>query len=103
MEKLFPINFVEGESIPVFTEPEKLDWYTVKEDNCDIAQEVRAIYLTCLEVRQVMEARSRWSAFNQSISMQNPQTTTVGYKPIIQAPAHELDTFNTVVRRGMYI
>ena len=44
-----------------------------------------------------------WSAFNQSISSINPDLTIVGYMPIVQAPAHEIDTLNTVVQKCMYI
>ncbi len=36
-------------------------------------------------------------------STESTAITTVGYMPIIQAPAHELDTLNTIVRRCMYI
>lgn len=33
----------------------------------------------------------------------DPPETTVGYMPIIQAPAHELSTLNTVVRRVIHV
>lgn len=41
--------------------------------------------------------------FHQSISSNDPEQTSVGYLPIILAPAHELDTLNTVVKRCMSI
>ena len=46
---------------------------------------------------------SSWTAFNQSIAPEDPPLTTIGYLPLIQAPAHELDTLNTVIQRCMYI
>ena len=33
----------------------------------------------------------------------NPEQTSVGYLPIIQAPAHELDKLNTVVMRVLHV
>lgn len=62
--------------------------------------------MSYLVTRQAKEARPSWSVFNQEMSKKSTKTTattTVGYMPIIQAPAHELDTLNTVVRRCMYI
>lgn len=44
-----------------------------------------------------------WSAFNQALSKCDPDLTTVGYMPLIQAPAHDFDTLNTVVQRCMHI
>ena len=32
----------------------------------------------------------------------NPEVTTVGYLPNIQAPANDYDTINTVVKRIVY-
>ena len=40
-----------------------------------------------------------WTGFNQSTSDVNPEPTTVGFLPIIQAPAHELDTMMSVLLR----
>lgn len=31
--------------------------------------------------------------------MTNSEVTSIGYMPIVQAPAHELDTLNTVIQR----
>jgi hypothetical protein len=53
--------------------------------------------------RNKQEVPITWSVFNQSISSINPDLTIVGYMPIVQAPAHEIDTLNTVVQKCMYI
>jgi hypothetical protein len=50
-----------------------------------------------------MKSTQTWSAFNQALSKCDPDLTTVGYMPLIQAPAHHLDTINTVVQRCMHI
>ena len=53
--------------------------------------------------------RSGWTEFNQSLSQGEfgdkfgHEVTKVGYMPIIQAPAHEMDTLNTVVKKCMYV
>ena len=44
-----------------------------------------------------------WTLYNQKASTVNPEQTTVGYLPIVQAPASELDTLNTVVRRVLHV
>ena len=53
--------------------------------------------------------RSGWTEFNQSLSRGEVgdkfvhEVTKVGYMPIIQAPAHEMDTLNTVVKKCMHV
>ena len=37
------------------------------------------------------------------MSSVDPEQTAVGYLPIIRAPAHELDTLNTVIKRCLAI
>lgn len=45
------------------------------------------------------DLKEGWTMFNQNVSERSPEMTRVGYMPIIQAPAHEMDTLNTVVLR----
>lgn len=40
-----------------------------------------------------------WTHFNHAQSTASPELTSTGYLPIVQAPAHELDTLHTVVLR----
>ena len=47
--------------------------------------------------------KATWTGFNQQHADNNPQRTAVGYLPIIQAPAHDRDTLNTVVQRMLHI
>ena len=44
-----------------------------------------------------------WTSFNNKHSISHTEKTTTGYLPIIQAPANNLVTFNTVVRRILHI
>jgi hypothetical protein len=46
---------------------------------------------------------SSWSAFNQALSKCDPDLTTVGYMPLLQAPVHDFGTLNTVVQQCMHI
>ena len=41
--------------------------------------------------------------FNQQASTINPEQTSVGYLPVIQAPAHELDKLSPVVMRVLHV
>ncbi|PIK40695.1 hypothetical protein BSL78_22450 [Apostichopus japonicus] len=63
------------------------------------AREAFATDLTFNILRQRGTVTSSWTVFNEKISSQSQPMTSVGYMPIIQAPAHEYDTLNTVVRR----
>lgn len=48
-------------------------------------------------------AEQGWIHFNQVHSKVNPKVTSIGYMPIIQAPAHEYDTLHSVVMRYKYV
>ena len=41
--------------------------------------------------------------YNARRSKNNPEVTRVGYMPINQALAHELDILNTIVKRTMHV
>ena len=73
------------------------------EDDSEVAIEARAKDMTLIIERQNKETRASWSSFNQRLTNANQEITTIGYMPIIQAPAHDMDTLNTVVRRCMYV
>ena len=49
------------------------------------------------------ECTCTWTSFNKKHSAINTEKTITGYLPIIQAPANDLDTLNTVVRRILHI
>lgn len=106
MENLYQQIISEGKTYPVFAKCVEIEWYTVEKDESDIAQQARAIDKSYLVTRQNKETRPSWSAFNQSLSKRSAESaaiTTVGYMPIIQAPAHELDRLNTVATMYVYL
>ena len=43
--------------------------------------------------------KSGWTSFNEKHSKGDPEVSTVGYMPIILAPAHDVNTLNSVVQR----
>ena len=44
-----------------------------------------------------------WTSFNQNESTINPEQTSMGYLPIIQALAYHIDMLNTVVKRVLHV
>lgn len=86
---------------PVLLGPVEKTWY---DQTCRINQSVKKAEATDLAfniMRQKNTIKSSWTVFNESLSESDPAITTVGYMPIIQAPAHEFDTLKTVVERCM--
>ena len=53
--------------------------------------------------RKVHTPKQGWTHYNQERSDTDPPQTTVGYLPLILAPAHELDTLNTVIQRCKFV
>ena len=53
--------------------------------------------------QQSGHSKTTWTEYNARRSKTNPEVTSVVYMPIIQKPAHELDTLNTVVKRTMHV
>ena len=53
--------------------------------------------------RQHGNPRPTWTSFNQKHSQVNQNQTTIGYLPIIQAPANDVDTLNTGVHRILHV
>ena len=45
-------------------------------------------------IQQRGHSRTTWTAYHARRSKTNPDVTSVGCMPIIQAPAHELDTLS---------
>ena len=66
--------------------------------NTDSAKMAEATDLAFNSLRVKTTISSSWTVFNEEHSSGNPVTTNMGYMPIIQPPAHEFDTLNTVVK-----
>ena len=102
MENLIAVEIAEGKTEPVFPQEVKPDWYKPPEGNSDI-RKADSKDLAFILKRANATPKQSWTAFNQSASKVDPPETVVGYMPIIQAPAHELDTLNTVIQRCWHI
>ena len=103
MEQLSPAAVVTGRLEPGATDGINKEWYN--ESNGDNPSAVQAIAkdMAFFLKRQDVDIKTGWTHFNQSICSDNPEMTSVGYIPIVQAPAHEFDTLHTVVQRRKYI
>jgi hypothetical protein len=107
MDKIETI--VARKSNPVFIKAVKTTWYDQAEDKKECKQAAKATDLAFNMLRSEGVIRSGWTEFNQSLSRGEVgdkfghEVTKVGYMPIIQAPAHEMDTLNTVVKKCMHV
>ena len=79
------------------------DWFSKSIDECPSAIKAHAKDMTFILTRHDQHPMPSWTSFNQQASTVNPEQTSVGYLPIIQAPAHEIDTLNTVVMRVWHV
>ena len=93
---------------PVFINAVKTTWYHQAEDGrCKPV--AKATDLACNMLRDKGVMRSGWTEFNQPLLQKDVghkfghKVTKVEYLPIIQAPAHEMDTLKTVVKKCMHV
>ncbi|KAL8567664.1 hypothetical protein ACOMHN_054475 [Nucella lapillus] len=103
MEQLFPAKVIEGKAEPTLTTDTQKDWFDKPEDS-------RTVTLACaqdmaffLDRQSEGETKQGWTSFNQSQSKVSPEMTSIGYMPLVQAPAHDLDILNTVVVRCKHV
>lgn len=68
-----------------------------------VTKKAYATVMAFTMIRSSQKPMPFWTSFNQSASTINPEQTSVGYLPIIQAPAHDIDTLNTVVRWVLHV
>lgn len=88
---------------PPFTDDTKWEWYDIPLKESPSALKAQATDNAFMMTRQSTYPKPSWTEFNQKHSEVDPNMTTVGYLPIIQAPAHDIDTLNTVVQRALHI
>jgi hypothetical protein len=103
MDRIVETTVIEGKSQPLYPKAVTLDVYKAPDIADQSSYDAFAKELLFHLKRNKQEVPITWSAFHQSISSINPDLTIVGYMPIVQAPAHEIDTLNTVVQKCMYI
>lgn len=103
INQIKPANIIEGKSKPVFRNPVSLDMFKTPDNDNDYARSAQATDIAFHLMRQDTDKPKTWTAFNQDFSKNQSEVTTVAYLPIIQNPAHDLDTLNTVVNRCLHI
>lgn len=102
LETVTPVNIVKNTTEPNLGEV-KAEWFKSPEIEPQCAIDAKAKDLAFMFIRFHEETKSSWTPFNEEHSQINPEQTTVGYIPIIAAPAHEIDTLNTVSQRLLHI
>ena len=86
-----------------FTEDNTAQWFTCSINECPSAMNAHAKDMVFIRTSSSQHPMPSWTSFNQQVSTINPKQTSMVYLPIIQAPAHELDTLNTVVMRVLHV
>ncbi len=72
-------------------------------EECPSAQNAHATDMAFILSRSSQKPMPSWTLLNQNASTVNPEKTTVGYLPIIQSLASELDTLNTIIKRVLRV
>ena len=103
MNTLIPVHVIEGKSEPRFKQQVEIITFQANQGMFREAIEAWSKDMAFHIKRQTQGVPETWSSFNQTLCDDNYEVTTVAYMPIIQAPAHEIDTLDTVVKRCMYI
>jgi len=69
--------------------------FTHSSEECPSAQNAHATDMAFILSRSFHKPMPSWTFYNQNVTTVNPEKTTVGYIPIIQARVTELNTLNT--------
>ena len=101
--ELCPAYNIPDKANPVFAAPVRKAWFDSPVDVTDQVKRAITTDVAFFLHRQLSQNKPGWTMFNEKHSQADPEQTTLGYMPIILAPAHELDTLNTVVKRCMFI
>ena len=103
MEQISPSEVMTGRIEPRSTADLNKEWYNESSGDNPSACHAMAKDMAFFIKRQDADDKKGWTNFNQTHYSGNQEVTSVGYMPIIQAPAHELDTLHTVVQRCKHI
>ena len=89
-------------SYPSFQFPVLTEWFETQDSVEGKIAEITD--MAFILIRHEQNPRPAWSSFNQMFNSQPHRTkTSVGYLPIIQAPAHDIDTLNTAIIRFHHV
>lgn len=104
MEELIPASIVEGKAQPTLTTNTKKEWYNESSAVKATVHRAKATDMTFFINDQYEKGtKIGWTHFIQKNGTVDPPLTTVGYMPIIQAPAHKFSKLNTVVQHCKYV
>ena len=81
-----------------FREDVKEEWFRQPIQDCRPSA-LKAVDTTFFLKKQNEDLKSGWTSLNEKHSKIDPEVSTVGYVPIILAPAHDVNTLNTVVQQ----
>ena len=98
MNAILPAYIREGTTEPQFKGDVKEEWFKQPIQDCPSALKAGATVMAFFLKRQNENPKSSWTSFNVKHSETDPEVGTVGYMPIILAPAHDVDTVNTVIQ-----
>ena len=90
-------------SSPVLPEAVRKEWFGAVDNGKDSVHTTQATDKAFNMLQNKAVIRTGWTEFNQSLSQNKQEVTTIGYLPILWALAHEFDTLNTIVKRCMHI
>ena len=93
----------EGTPEPQFKEDVKEEWFKQPIQNCPQAVQAETTDTTFFFKQQNEDLKSGWTSSNEKHSDTDPEVSAVGYMPIALAPAHDVNTLNTVVQRIMQV
>jgi len=82
-----------------FKEDVKEEWLKQPIEVRPSALKAEATDTAFFHKRQNEDTKSGWTSFNEKHPETESEVSTVGYMPIILAPAHDVDILNTVVQR----
>ena len=99
MDKIICTNAVLGKGAPTF-ENVDLDMFKTQPT---VTKQSTAKDMAFLIERQKQDLKVGWTEYNEAISTNTKEIKTVGYMLSLQAPAHEINTLNTVVQRCLYV
>ena len=103
LNTLIPSDVFVGSHEPTFNGPVDNKWFCDTAETTDVEISADTKEIAFAMKRKVHTPKQGWTHYNQERSDTNPPQTTVGYLPLILAPAHELDTLNTVIQRCKFV
>ena len=99
-------NYVLGKTDPLLPKPVREEWYAKSDEICLVPSCIKraiALDMAFIVTRDQDDERIGWTTFNQGISTDELEVTSVGFMPLILNPAHELITILTVLTRYISI